>query len=180
MPDIVDAATRSRMMASIRGRDTLPEMRVRRALHRAGFRFRLHARALPGRPDLVLRKHRAVILVHGCFWHRHVGCRTASTPSANAGFWQAKFSANVARDARNRQALMDAGWRIAIVWECTLRPRLAGATIETLSDWLRSAVPFVEIPPAVPGSTHPARLSYPDADTSPVPLRRVAETSGPG
>ena len=105
MPDIVDAATRSRMMASIRGRDTLPEMRVRRAVHQAGFRFRLHARALPGRPYLVLRKHRAVILVHGCFWHRHDGCLTASTLSANAAFWQAKFSANVARDARNRQAL---------------------------------------------------------------------------
>ena len=81
------------MMASISGRDTLPEMRVRRALHRAGFRFRLHARTLPGRPDLVLCKHRAVIVVHGCFWHRHDGCRTASKPSANAGFWQAKFSA---------------------------------------------------------------------------------------
>lgn len=118
MADVVNASTRSRMMAGIRGRDTLPEMRVRRYLHAAGLRFRLHSRALPGRPDLVLPRHRAAVFVHGCFWHRHPGCPYATTPSTRALFWSAKFEANVARDARNASDILAAGWIPLIIWEC--------------------------------------------------------------
>jgi DNA mismatch endonuclease (patch repair protein) len=119
MTDVVDRATRSRMMSGIRGRDTKPEKQVRSFLHRAGLRFRLHA-SLPGKPDLVFPKHRAVAFVHGCFWHRHAGCRYATTPSSNVDFWQAKFDANVARDKRVTRQLRKAGWRVLVVWECQL------------------------------------------------------------
>lgn len=115
--DVVDAATRSRMMAGIRGRDTKPELIVRSYLHRAGLRFRLHAK-LPGKPDLVLPKHRAAVFVHGCFWHRHEGCRYATTPVNNAAFWQEKFAANVRRDAKVKQRLEELGWRLLVIWSC--------------------------------------------------------------
>lgn len=121
MTDIVDAATRSRIMASIRGKNTRPELMVRRGLHRVGVRFRLHVRDLPGRPDLVFPKYRAVLFVHGCFWHRHDSCRLAYTPSANSGKWLDKFEANVERDRRQIAALQTAGWRVLVVWECLLR-----------------------------------------------------------
>src|SRR5687768_16771374 len=98
--DVVDRATRSRMMAAISGRNTVPELSVRRALHAAGLRFRLHRRDLPGSPDLVLARFKAVVFVHGCFWHRHRGCRFATTPRSNASFWSQKFEANVERDRR--------------------------------------------------------------------------------
>lgn len=99
MVDIVDAETRSRMMAGIKGKNTKPELAVRLALHARGFRYRLHSKKVHGRPDLVLPKHRAVIFVHGCFWHRHEGCRYATNPSTRTAFWQAKFEANVAQDS---------------------------------------------------------------------------------
>lgn len=121
MTDVVDSATRSRMMASIRGKDTSPEMRVRRYLHGAGLRFRLHDRKLPGSPDLVLPRRRIVVFVHGCFWHRHPGCRYAATPATRSDFWLNKFSANIARDERNRIALERSGWRVIIAWECEVR-----------------------------------------------------------
>ena len=117
--DVVDRATRSRMMSGIRGRDTKPEKQVRSCLHRSGLRFRLHAR-LPGKPDLVFPKHRAVVFVHGCFWHRHAGCRYATTPSSNVEFWQTKFEANVARDKRVMRALRKDGWRVFVVWACRI------------------------------------------------------------
>ncbi len=120
--DVVDAATRSRMMAGIRGKDTKPELIVRRFLHRAGPRFRLHAK-LPGKPDLVLPKHRAAVFVHGCFWHRHEGCRYATTPANNAAAWQEKFAANVRRDAKVRQQLEELGWRVLVIWSCELDER---------------------------------------------------------
>jgi len=119
MTDVVDRATRSRMMSGIRGRDTKPEKQVRSFLHRAGLRFRLHA-SLPGKPDLVFPRHGAVAFVHGCFWHRHPGCRYATTPSSNVDFWQAKFDANVARDKRVTRQLRKEGWRVLVVWECQL------------------------------------------------------------
>lgn len=119
MADIVDPATRSRMMSGIRGKNTKPELIVRKALHRAGLRFRLHAK-LPGKPDLVLPKYRAVVFVHGCFWHRHEGCRFATTPASNASFWQEKFTSNMHRDAKVKQQLEDLGWRVFIVWACSL------------------------------------------------------------
>ena len=108
-------------MSRIRGADTKPERAVRSLLHRCGFRFRLHRKDLPGRPDIVLPKHHAVILVHGCFWHRHEGCRFAYTPKSRAEFWEKKFSENVARDRRNVGALGNLGWRWLIVWECETR-----------------------------------------------------------
>ena len=101
MADVVDSATRSRMMAGIGGRDTRPELLVRRYLHACGLRFRVHDKTLPGRPDIVLKRHRVAIFVHGCFWHQHPGCRFATTPQTRADFWASKFEANVARDTRN-------------------------------------------------------------------------------
>src|SRR5689334_16809354 len=118
MADIVDAATRSRMMSKIPGKNTKPELAVRRFLHAAGLRFRLHDRRLPGRPDIVLARHRAIVNVHGCFWHRHAGCQYAYMPASNQGFWESKFAANVERDARNDAALRASGWRVFTVWEC--------------------------------------------------------------
>lgn len=108
-------------MSRIRSRDTGPELRLRSLLHRAGFRFRLHARKLPGRPDIVLPKYRTAIFVHGCFWHRHSGCRNATTPSTRAEFWREKFERNMRRDARNRTDLEAAGWTVLTVWECELK-----------------------------------------------------------
>jgi DNA mismatch endonuclease (patch repair protein) len=108
-------------MAGIRSKDTKPEMTVRRYLHARGFRYRLHARDLPGSPDLVLPKYRVAILVHGCFWHRHAGCRFATTPASNVERWNVKFQANVDRDARKLASLEEAGWRVIVVWECGLR-----------------------------------------------------------
>lgn len=118
MADIVDRATRSRMMSGIRGKNTKPELLVRRFLHRAGLRFRLHSRGLPGRPDIVLPRFRTVVFVHGCFWHRHRGCRYCYTPTSNRQFWLEKFERNVARDRANHAALTRLGWRVILVWEC--------------------------------------------------------------
>ncbi|PJI45639.1 MAG: very short patch repair endonuclease [Rhizobium sp.] len=139
MADIVDKQTRSRMMAGIRGKDTKPELVLRRALHARGFRFRLHAKDVPGRPDLVFSKHRAVVFVHGCFWHRHEGCRFATIPSTRPEFWQEKFEANVARDSAVVETLLNRGWRVATVWECALRkPDAVQATTESVALWLAS------------------------------------------
>ena len=136
MVDVVSKALRSKIMSSIRGRDTRPELTVRRYLHGYGFRYRLHVRSLPGSPDIVLPRYRTVIFVHGCFWHRHEGCRLAATPATNPEFWLEKLSANIARDQRNLQTLLQDDWRVIIIWECGIR-RL-GKT-ETL-DWLPSAI----------------------------------------
>ena len=121
MTDIVGSRRRSEMMAGIRGRDTAPERAVRRVAHRMGLRFRLHRKDLPGRPDLVFPRHRLAVFVHGCFWHRHEGCRYAYTPKSRVAFWTRKFAGNVARDRRNEDALRDLGWRVLIVWECEAR-----------------------------------------------------------
>ena len=145
--DIVDAATRSRMMSRIRGRNTLPERIVRRGLHAAGFRFRLHPHGVPGTPDLVLPKYRAAILVHGCFWHRHANCRFATSPSTNSEKWEAKFRANVKRDHEVQSALAAAGWRVAMVWECSLSRERVGSTLSRLERWLTSSRPHFETRP---------------------------------
>ena len=120
MADTLTNAERSALMARIRGANTKPEVFVRSALHRAGFRFRLHGRTLPGRPDIVLAKHRTVVFVHGCFWHRN-GCTLSSEPATRRAFWREKFARNVARDKRTAAALRRAGWRVLTVWECSLR-----------------------------------------------------------
>lgn len=116
--DIVDRETRSRMMSGIRGRDTRPESLVRSYLHRAGLRYRLGGCGLPGRPDLVMPGRRVVVFVHGCFWHRHEGCRFASVPSTRAEFWREKFASNVRRDEQAISALVAMGWTPLTIWEC--------------------------------------------------------------
>ena len=146
MTDIVDKQTRSRMMAGIKGKDTKPELVLRRALHARGFRYRLHSKNVPWRPDLVFQKHHAIIFVHGCFWHRHEGCRYTTTPSTRPEFWQTKFDANVARDRSVHDQLLDAGWRVATVWECALRrPEETALAANLLAAWLRSSAAEIQI-----------------------------------
>jgi DNA mismatch endonuclease (patch repair protein) len=132
------------MMAGIRGRDTGPEKEIRSALHRLGLRFRTHVRDLPGKPDIVLPKWNAVIEVHGCFWHRHEGCRLSAQPEDRTGAWKAKFDANVARDRRNRATLDELGWRVAIVWECAVRDRGAQAVAGDVLEWLATESKYAE------------------------------------
>lgn len=109
------------MMAAIRGKDTKPEMMVRRFLHANGYRFRLHRKDLPGKPDIVLSRLKTCIFVHGCFWHRHAGCRYAVLPKTRSEFWAAKLQGNVERDRRSAEALAGAGWNVFVIWECGLR-----------------------------------------------------------
>lgn len=138
MVDVTDPATRSRMMSRIKGRDTQPEMAVRRALHAKGLRFRLHRKDLPGRPDLVFPKHGAVVLVHGCFWHLH-GCSASKLPSTRPKFWRSKLRGNAVRDDANVSQLLKKGWRVAIVWECSIRraQRAGDATLyQRLARWI--------------------------------------------
>jgi DNA mismatch endonuclease (patch repair protein) len=127
MADCYDVETRSRVMAAVRGKDTAPELTVRRLAHALGYRFRLHGfsegRRLPGRPDLVFASRRKVVFVHGCFWHRH-GCpRGRSAPASNRRFWRDKFDRNVARDRRAAAALRRLGWGVMTIWECQTAPR---------------------------------------------------------
>jgi len=126
-------------MSRIRSRDTKPEIALRKSLHRLGFRFRLHGHRLPGKPDIVLPRYRTVIFVHGCFWHRHEGCKVATTPKSNTDFWLEKFDRNVARDARNAEELAKAGWRVLVVWECDLNaPLKVQSTAADLAISIRS------------------------------------------
>lgn len=118
MVDSLSRKHRSWNMSRIRSRDTGPELLVRSALHRAGYRFRLHSKSLPGRPDIVLPKYHTVVFVHGCFWHRHRGCRFAYTPKSRVAFWNNKFLSNIERDRRKSKALKELGWRVVTVWEC--------------------------------------------------------------
>ena len=120
MVDFLSRAERSERMSRIRSTNTLPEVVVRRALHASGFRFRLHCKELPGKPDIVLPRHKTVVLVHGCFWHRHHDCKIATNPKSNSDFWRKKFDRNVARDAHCREQLEARGWRVIVVWECEL------------------------------------------------------------
>ncbi len=139
MADIVDRQTRSRMMRGVRGKDTKPEKAVRSLLHRAGFRFRLHVKKLPGRPDIVLPKYRAVVNVMGCFWHGHE-CEIFRWPSTRRKFWRDKIGDNRKRDCVVNNQLLHAGWRIATIWECALRGRAAldGQVLaKTLASWLK-------------------------------------------
>jgi len=140
------------MMSGIGSKDTKPELLVRKALHARGLRFALGGRGLPGKPDIVLPKWQAAVFVHGCFWHRHE-CRISKLPSSRKRFWKSKLSANRDRDTVAVLALLSAGWRIAIVWECSLRGKAAvqqlDLTMNTLADWIRTGGrhPFLELPP---------------------------------
>ena len=131
-------------MSSIRGKNTKPELTLRKGLFALGYRYRLHAK-LPGKPDILLPKHRAAIFVHGCFWHRHHGCRYATTPKTRTAFWKDKFDTNCARDRRNQTALQALGWRVAVVWECEIR-RDPEAAIGSVDSWLQSNEVFLEVP----------------------------------
>jgi DNA mismatch endonuclease, patch repair protein len=145
MIDVVDKITRSRMMAGIRGKDTKPELGLRRALHRLGLRYRLHVVGLPGRPDIVLPKHHAAIEVRGCFWHRHERCALCTTPASNMRFWGSKFDETVKRDKRNVEALRKLGWKVAIVWECSIKDEGAETVAGRIAAWLQSGRAFREI-----------------------------------
>lgn len=149
MVDMVDKHTRSRMMAGIKGANTKPELILRRGLHAVGFRFRVHEKRLPGRPDIVLPKWRVVIEVRGCFWHRHTGCPKATEPRTNTDFWQDKFSTNVARDRKNIDALLAIGWRVLVVWECAIGRELSehvfGEVIAFVTDRAHLGKRFHEI-----------------------------------
>ncbi|KQS99277.1 DNA glycosylase [Rhizobium sp. Leaf391] len=147
MADIVTAEVRSRMMSGIRGTNTKPELLLRKGLHAMGFRFRLHDRSLPGKPDIVLPRYKAVIFAHGCFWHGH-GCHLFKWPSTRPEFWQAKIARNRAVDERTDAALTEAGWRQAIVWECALKGKRRlplEDVIQSCAEWLRSDQPRLEI-----------------------------------
>lgn len=118
MADFLTPEQRSALMSKVRGKNTKPEMIVRRALHAMGVRYRLHAKELPGRPDIVMRPRKSAIFVHGCFWHSHPGCRRCRIPSTNSDFWSAKLERNKTRDQAAVQALAEMGWRVLVLWEC--------------------------------------------------------------
>ena len=147
MADIVSPAVRSRMMAGIRGKDTRPEMAVRRAMHGRGYRYRLHVKDLPGKPDIVFPRFGAVVFIHGCFWHGHA-CPLFKIPSTRLHFWRAKIDRNRANDAKAIAVLRAADWRVAVVWECALKgKKMAGiaAVADALQAWLEGGDAWREV-----------------------------------
>lgn len=149
MADVVDSETRGRMMSGIRGKNTKPEMLVRKTLFAAGYRFRLHRHELAGAPDVVLPGRKVAIFVHGCFWHRHMACGLAKLPATNVEFWRSKLDGNVKRDERAVAALRTAGWRVLVVWECATRGMAAEGLTVRLSEWIDGRAPVGEIPEIV-------------------------------
>lgn len=148
MTDVVDVATRSRMMSCIRNADTAPEKHIRSLLHQAGFRFSLHRKDLPGKPDIVLPKYGAVIFVHGCFWHRH-RCELFKWPKSNQDFWQKKINGNAIRDEGNVAALTEKGWRVLTIWECALKGKQVirdDNLSKRTTQWLTSKAKYGSIP----------------------------------
>lgn len=147
MADIVDKLTRSRMMAGIRGKDTRPELLIRKGLHHLGLRYRLHVKDLPGKPDIVFRSHKAVIFIHGCFWHSHE-CHLFKMPASRQDFWTKKLDRNKMVDKHNIQALLEKSWRVSVVWECALKGKEKQELNHVLSrcyEWLLSEEQFIEI-----------------------------------
>lgn len=139
--DTVDRQTRSKIMASVGQKDTGAELELRRALHQFGLRYRLHDRSLPGSPDIVFSRFRAVVFVHGCYWHSH-GCYRSTVPKSRREFWTDKFSANRSRDEKNVASLLKDGWRVLTVWECALMGKIAeppSAVARTVKEWLESS-----------------------------------------
>lgn len=169
MPDIVSAQKRSEMMSGIKGKNTKPELQVRKALFSMGYRFRLHRKDLPGRPDIVLPGRRVAILVHGCFWHGHRDCRYAKTPSTRTEFWTTKLDGNRARDIRDLEALQTAGWRTLVIWECYLRQTSRHTPLPAdLRDWIegsQSSGELRERPASVAGTAINAKRAkdHPDS-----------------
>lgn len=156
--DTVSPIVRSRIMASIGTRNTGPEVLLRKALHRLGFRFRLHARDLPGSPDIILPKFKAAIFVHGCFWHAH-GCRLSTLPATRKQFWRNKFKANRLRDDSKTDQLLAARWRVITVWQCALGPSALPRLVRRIVNWLEGKGRFLEIPAFVlnPRRPYPPR-----------------------
>jgi DNA mismatch endonuclease (patch repair protein) len=134
------------MMSGIRGKDTSPEMILRRSLHKRGVRYRLHDKSLPGKPDLKLTKRRALIFVHGCYWHQHSGCHWCTLPGSDIEYWHPKLAGNVQRDARHVEHLTKSGWRVGVVWECALRRRWRDETLKAVLEWLNSNEMLFETP----------------------------------
>ncbi len=132
MPDVMTPQQRHECMSHIRSKDTKPEQLVRQTLWRNGFRYRLHVKVLPGKPDIVLPKYRTVIFINGCFWHGHEGCRYYVIPKTNTSFWLDKITSNKVRDARDKSALNEAGWRVVTIWECELKKENREETLEQL------------------------------------------------
>lgn len=138
MADVHDKKTRSYNMSRIRGKNTKPELLVRRFLHARGYRYRLHVKDLPGKPDIVLPKYKTVIFVHGCFWHGHENCRYFVVPKTRTDWWLAKINGNTANDEKAEKALKDLGWRVITLWECSLKPATIDATLAALLKTLPS------------------------------------------
>jgi len=157
MIDRVSPHQRSQMMASVKGKNTRPEMLIRRMLHKEGFRFRIHRKDLPGNPNIVLPKHNALILVNGCFWHGHT-CNRSTLPKTNTSFWEEKIEKNVARDKNNISKLLAEGWRVCVIWECAVKPKKALDANQVslrISSWIKSKNNYYEIPAPIDGhSTH--------------------------
>lgn len=146
MADIVDSKTRSRMMSGIQGKNTKPEILVRKALSAKGYRYRLHCKDLPGTPDIVMPSRRIAIFVHGCFWHKHDGCRLAKMPLTRPEFWSEKLGANVARDLKAISILVNQEWRVLQVWECSTKSKKRLQTLpDALARWIDGAEPLGEI-----------------------------------
>lgn len=147
MTDVVSKPVRSRMMAGIHGKNTRPELLIRQGLHRLGFRYALHNKELPGKPDLVFRKFKAVIFIHGCFWHAH-DCHLFKWPSTRPEFWREKIKGNKERDLKQKQQLTQLGWRSLVIWECALRGKHKLAykdVINTAANWLQFDTQNAEI-----------------------------------
>lgn len=144
MVDVMSAERRSLLMSRIRGKDTSPEVKVRKLLWRAGLRYRLHSKGLPGRPDLVFRKWQSVVFVHGCFWHRHSNCPLFRLPKTRTSFWDEKLRRNQERDAAAIASLTTAGWRVAVAWECGVRVD-AQAVGQYLAHWIRQGTGNIEL-----------------------------------
>ncbi len=152
MTDVVGPAVRSRMMSGIRGKDTKPEIVIRKALFAAGYRFRLHRRDLPGRPDIVIPGRKIAIFVHGCFWHMHARCKNAKLPSTRPHFWRAKLAGNAERDQVAIGALLAVGWRVLVCWECATRDStIAAALPAKLAEWIEGDETLGSISGAMPG-----------------------------
>jgi DNA mismatch endonuclease (patch repair protein) len=144
--DRLDKEARSRLMAAVKQRDTKPEMLLRHALHRLGYRYRVNQRTLSGSPDLVFRSRRAVIFVNGCFWHDHEGCKYATKPKSRIEFWTEKLRTNRERDRRNYAALRAEGWRLLVVWECALKGTKLAETVTKVAEWLEGDIGQFELP----------------------------------
>lgn len=133
MTDVHEPETRSYNMSQIRGKDTKPELMVRKYLHSQGFRFRLHDTSLPGKPDVVMKKYKSVVFVHGCFWHGHEGCKYFTIPATRTDWWSAKIERNSQKDSESIEELQKLGWTVYVIWECELKPKNRKVTLESLS-----------------------------------------------